>query len=230
VEFNSPHMPKRPVQTPITDQEIAFAHLILAGKLTDREAAEAVGISPGQAYYVKAKPRVKEYMASHRASVRAGLVQHEVEALAKFNISREQILAKWWEFANIDPAKGYNTSSQSKALELLWKGMGYTDGNSDPKKPEGVDEPKPQIYRATWMRKPGDPDYEEDDGETARSRETSTRREPVMSDPEPPLKSVGPAAPQSPAVRSPINRLVEPTGPSRWVPGAGFGRFEGPGG
>ena len=39
-------MPKGPVETPITDQEMAFAHLILAGRMTDREAAEAVGISP----------------------------------------------------------------------------------------------------------------------------------------------------------------------------------------
>ena len=62
-------MPKGPVETPITDQEIAFAHHILEGKLTDREAAEAVGISPGQAAYVKGKARVKEYMDSHRASV-----------------------------------------------------------------------------------------------------------------------------------------------------------------
>jgi hypothetical protein len=101
--------------------------------------------------------------------------------------------------------------------------MGYADGDSDPKKPEGGGEPKPQIYRAAWMRKPGDPDYEEDEGETTGSRETSTRREPVMGDPEPPPV----AAPQSIPVRSPINRSVEPTGPSRWVPGAGFGRFQG---
>jgi hypothetical protein len=176
-------MPKGKVDDPITDQEIAFAHLILAGKLTDREAAEAVGISPGQANYVKVKPRVKEYMTSHRASVRAGLVQHEVDALAEFNIGREQILAKWWEFASIDPAKtGYNTSSQSKALDYLWNVMGYADSNS--KKPsEGDGEPKHQIYRAKWMRKPGDPDYEEDD-EMDGGRETSPRREPVMSDPE----------------------------------------------
>jgi hypothetical protein len=42
------------------------------------------------------------------------------------------------------------------------------------------------------MRKPGDPDYEEDEGETADDRETSTRREPVMSDPEPPPRSARP--------------------------------------
>ena len=133
-----------------TDQEIAFAHLVLAGKLTDREAAEAVGISPGQAYYVKAKPRVKEYMDSHRASVRAGLVQHELDALAEFNIGREQILAKWREFANIDPAKtGYNTTGQSKALDSLWKALGF-EGSKTP----GEEEPKPEppnIYRASWL-------------------------------------------------------------------------------
>jgi len=153
-------MAKGPVETLITDQEMRFAHLILEGKLTDREAAEAVGISPGQAAYVKGKPRVREYMASHRASVRAGLAQHEVDTLVEFNIGREQILAKWWEFACIDPAKtGYNTSSQSKALDSLWKGLGFEDS----KKP-GEEEPQPthSIYVAKWMRKPGDPGYEDD--------------------------------------------------------------------
>jgi hypothetical protein len=225
-------MPKRPVQTPITDQEIAFAHLVLAGTMTDKAAAKIVGIDPSRAAYVKGKPKVQAYMEEHRASVRAGLVQHEVEALAKFNISREQILAKWWEFANIDPAKGYNTSSQSRALELLWKGLGYMD--SEPQKPkegEGEGEPKPQIYVAEWMRKPGDPDYEEDEGETAGSREASTRREPVMSDPEPPPQSLRPAAvAQSSAVLpggDTTNRAVEPTGLPRSRPGLGFGRFQG---
>ncbi len=154
-------MPKGPVQTPITDQEIAFAHCVLAGTMTDQEAAKAVGIDPSRAAYVKAKPRVQAYMEEHRASVRAGLVQHEVEALAKFNISREQILGKWWEFANLDPALGYNTSSQSKALELLWKGLGYAD--SDPKQPgEGDGDSKPQIYRASWMRGPEEQDTKQE--------------------------------------------------------------------
>jgi hypothetical protein len=143
-------MPKGPVETPITDQEIAFAHLVLAGKLTDREAAEAVGLSPGQAYYVKAKPRVKEYMASHRASVRAGLVQHEVNTLVEFNIGREQILAKWWEFASIDPAKtGYNTTGQSKALDSLWKALGF-EGSKKPGEEEPEPEP-PNIYHPPWL-------------------------------------------------------------------------------
>jgi hypothetical protein len=49
-------------------QEIVLAHLIMAGTITDREAA---GIDLSRATYVKAKPRLKAYMEQHRASVRA---------------------------------------------------------------------------------------------------------------------------------------------------------------
>jgi hypothetical protein len=141
-------MPKKPVTSPITDPEIAFAHLILAGTMTDKAAAQMVGIDPNRAAYVKAKPKVQQYMNEHRALVRECLVQHEVEALAKFNISSERILAKWWEFACIDPALGYNTSSQSRALELLWKGLGYADCSSE--KPQ--EEEKVDVYVSAWMR------------------------------------------------------------------------------
>jgi hypothetical protein len=99
--------------------------------------------------------------------------------------------------------------SGSYTLELLWKGMGYADGDFDPKKPEGEVAPKPQIYRATWMRKPGDPDYEEDEGETAGG--------PVMNGPEP---SPNPAA----GSQSQPVRVGEP---SNLRPAAGFGRFQG---
>jgi hypothetical protein len=37
-------MPKNKVSDPITDQEIAFARLVLSGAMTDRRAAEAVGL------------------------------------------------------------------------------------------------------------------------------------------------------------------------------------------
>jgi len=39
-------MPKNTVTDPITDQEMAFAHLILSGTMTDRRAAQAVGLNP----------------------------------------------------------------------------------------------------------------------------------------------------------------------------------------
>ncbi len=50
-------MPKNKVSDPITDQEIAFARLVLSGAMTDRHAAEAVGLNPDSAAYTKSKPR-----------------------------------------------------------------------------------------------------------------------------------------------------------------------------
>ena len=64
-------MPKNKVSDPITDKEIAFARLILSGAMTDRQAAEAVGLNPDSAAYTKAKPRVRAYMLEHRAAVAA---------------------------------------------------------------------------------------------------------------------------------------------------------------
>ena len=84
-------MPKNPVTDPITDQEMAFAHLILSGTMTDRRAAEAVGLNPETAAYTKSKPRVRVYMIEHRAAVRERLVDQEAEGLRKLNLSRDQI-------------------------------------------------------------------------------------------------------------------------------------------
>ena len=50
-------MPKNKVNDPIPDQEIAFAHLVLSGTMTDRDAAESVGLKPESAAYTKSKPR-----------------------------------------------------------------------------------------------------------------------------------------------------------------------------
>ena len=55
-------MPKNNVSDPITDKEMAFARLVLSGTMTDRQAAEAVGLNPDSAAYTKSKPRVRAYM------------------------------------------------------------------------------------------------------------------------------------------------------------------------
>ena len=85
-------MPKNPVTDPITDQEIAFAHLVLAGTMTDRRAAEAVGLNPDTAAYAKAKPRVQAYMHQHRETMNNLRVQQETEELQRKNLLREQVL------------------------------------------------------------------------------------------------------------------------------------------
>ena len=96
-------MPKNTVSDPITDQEMAFAHLIMSGTMNDRRAAEAVGLNPETASYTKSKPRVRAYMIEHRAAVRERLVDQEADGLRKLNLGRDQILARLWELANSQP-------------------------------------------------------------------------------------------------------------------------------
>jgi hypothetical protein len=222
-------MPKGPVETPITDQEIAFAHLLLAGTITDRKAAEAVGINPGRAAYVKAKPRVKAYMEEHRASVRAGMVQHEVDALSEFNIGREQIMAQYWGLARLEPEKtNGNIAGQVRALDSLREMLGFV-GPQLGERPDGEGEgdSKPDIYVAKWMRKPGSREPEDEDmrtnGKSSESHEPS-RPESTLT----PARVAG--VPQSPTMRpsgNTTNRTVEPTGPAHRAPGASFRRFQG---
>ena len=103
-------MPKNKVSDPITDQEIAFARLVLSGAMTDRHAAEAVGLNPDSAAYTKTKPRVRAYMLEHRAAVQQQLVQQEADGLRRLNLDRERVLDRLWEIANLSPT----TTSSSK--------------------------------------------------------------------------------------------------------------------
>src|ERR1700739_3516299 len=113
-------MPKNTVTDPITDQEIAFAHLILSGTMNDRRAAEAVGLNPETAAYTKAKPRVRAYMIEHRAAVREKLVDQEAEGLRKLNLGRDQILTRLWELANLSSeATRGSIAGQVKALSMI---------------------------------------------------------------------------------------------------------------
>ncbi|MGB8536195.1 MAG: hypothetical protein WCD57_07265 [Acidobacteriaceae bacterium] len=113
-------MPKNTVTDLITDQEMAFAHLILSGTMTDRRAAEAVGLNPDTAAYTKAKPRVRAYMLEHRAAVREKLVDREAGALRKLNFGRDQILARLWELAHLSPeATRGSIAGQIKAMSMI---------------------------------------------------------------------------------------------------------------
>jgi hypothetical protein len=113
-------MPKNQVSDLITDQEVAFARLVLSGGMTDRQAAEAVDLNPDTAAYTKAKPRVRDYMLERRAAMHEQLVQQETEGLRRLNQSREQVLARLWEIANLDPEMTRNSASaQIKALSMI---------------------------------------------------------------------------------------------------------------
>ena len=95
--------------------------------MTDRHAAEAVGLNPDAAAYTKSKPRVRAYMLEHRAAVQQQLVQQEadlsrraVEGLHRLNLEREQVLARLWEIANLSPEMTRNSiTGQVKALSMI---------------------------------------------------------------------------------------------------------------
>jgi hypothetical protein len=146
-------MPKNQVSDPITDQEIAFAHLVLSGTMTDRRAAEAVGLNPDTAAYTKAKPRVRAYMLEHRAAVHERLVQQETEELRRLNLGREQVLARLWEIANLDPEMTRNSASaQIKALAMIVAIEGLIpDRRAVSSEKKSAPPPTGQIYAAAWL-------------------------------------------------------------------------------
>jgi hypothetical protein len=120
-------MPKNKVSDPITDQEMAFARLVLAGGMTDRQAAQTAGLNPDSAAYTKSKPRVRAYMLEHRAAVEQQLVQQEAdlsrraaEEQHRRKLDREQVLERLWEIANLSPetTRG-SVAGQVKALTMI---------------------------------------------------------------------------------------------------------------
>ena len=159
-------MPKNKVSDPITDQEIAFARLVLSGAMTDRRAAEAVGLNPDSAAYTKAKPRVRDYMLEHRAAVQQQLIQQEadlsrraVEGLHRLNLDREQVLARLWEIANLSPEMTRGSiTGQVKALSMIVAMQNFIPDrpatSSEKKSPPAPNHH--QIYAAAWLNKEED--------------------------------------------------------------------------
>jgi hypothetical protein len=166
-------MPKNNVTDPITDQEMAFAHLTMSGTMNDRRAAEAVGLNPDTAAYTKSKPRVRAYMNEHRAAVSERLVNQEAEGLRKLNIGRDQILTRLWELANLSHEVTRGTiAGQIKAMAMIVAIEGLIpDRRHSPSPAQPTAPPvKADIYTAEWLRKqqhqsagedPGDPVAEE---------------------------------------------------------------------
>jgi hypothetical protein len=113
-------MPKNKVSDPITDREMAFARQVLSGGMTDRQAAEAVGLNPDSAAYTKSKPRVRAYMLEHRAAVQEQLAQQDAKEQHRRNLDREQVLERLWEIANLSPetTRG-SVTAQVKALAMI---------------------------------------------------------------------------------------------------------------
>jgi hypothetical protein len=154
-------MPKNKVSDPITDQEMAFARLVLSGAMTDRQAAEAAGLNPDSAAYTKSKPHVRAYMLEHRAAVEQQLVQQEadlsrsaVDGLHRLNLDREQVLARLWEIANLSPEMTRNSiTGQVKALSMIIAMENFIpDRKAVSEKKSPTPPAQPKIYKAEWLR------------------------------------------------------------------------------
>ncbi len=129
-------MPKNNVSDPITDQEMTFARLLLRGGITDRQAAEAVGLNPDSAAYTKSKPHVRAYMLEYRASVLQQSAQQEADAQHRLNLDRERVLARLWAIADLSPetTRG-SATAQVKALSMIiaMQNFIHSGKNSAPK-------------------------------------------------------------------------------------------------
>ena len=148
-------MPKNKVSDPITDQEIAFARLVLSGAMTDRHAAEAVGLNSDSAAYTKSKPRVRAYMLEHRAAVEQQLVQQEADGLHRLNLDREQVLNRLWEIANLSPEMTRNSiTGQVKAISMIVATQNFIPDRRavSSEKKSAPASTHPQIYPAAWRQ------------------------------------------------------------------------------
>jgi hypothetical protein len=217
-------MPKNTVTDPITDQEIAFAHLIMSGTMTDRRAAEAVGLNPDTAAYTKSKPRVRAYMSEHRAAVREKLVDQEADRLRKLNLGRDQILARLWELATLShEATRGSIAGQMKALSMIVAIEGLIpDRRSSPSATQPAAPPvNADIYEAEWLRKQQHQAAGEEPGDPVASAEAQPDA-PQLLDPEPAPKPATPTPPPPPDRNFDRNQSNLP-GPliphgSNWVP------------
>ncbi len=175
------------VSDPITDQEMAFALLIMSGTMTDRRAAEAVGLNPETAAYTKAKPRVRAYMNEHRAAVRERLVDQEAEGLRKLNIGRDQILARLWELATLshEVTRGI-IAGQIKALTMIVAIEGLIPDRRLPRSGTQPAAPpvEPDIYESQWRRKQEHQPVGEEPGDPVAATKTPPDA-PQVPEPEP---------------------------------------------
>ena len=183
-------MPKNKVKDLITDQEMVFAHLVLSGNMTDRQAAQTAGLNPESAAYTKAKPRVRAYMAEHRAALHEKLVAEESEGLRKLNVGRDKLLAHLWHLATLPPevTRG-NINGQLKATAMFasFGGLFPEASAAHPEQPPI----KVGIYHPPWF-------YEQ------QAKEASRQSNPAVAqqEEEPALPSAEPAPAAAPDARN----------------------------
>ena len=228
-------MPKNKVSDPITDQEIAFARLVLSGAMTDRHAAEAVGLNPDSAAYTKSKPRVRAYMLEHRAAMQQQLLQQEAdlsrraeERLRQQEHRREQVLDRLWELAKMSPEMTRNSiTGQVKAIQMIVAIEGLIPdrraGSSEKKSAPPL--PPANIYQAAWLGRrqdkaidpQPDPPLAQEEDVLGPAVPEPTPAAAAAAAPPPPAMPLGPAYDRSQSV---FANLFHPSETTPWAPQA----------
>jgi hypothetical protein len=224
-------MPKNTVSDPITDQEMAFAHLIMSGTMNDRQAAEAVGLNPDTAAYTKSKPRVRAYMAEHRAAVKEKLINQEAQGLRQLNLGRDQILARLWELATLSHEATRGTiAGQIKALAmivaiegLIPSGTMNARRHSPPQTQPAGPPVEAQIYNSEWLRKQQHQDESPQPGHDPGD-DPGDAVAPVEAQPDPPQASEPETPPQPAPMLATATRILQKG--LNWVPLANAGIFD----
>ena len=234
-------MPKNQVSDLITDQEMAFARLVLSGTMTDREAAQAAGLNPDTAAYTKAKPSVLAYMLGHRAAMQQQILDQEadqsrlprpavgpaLEKLRQKEERREQVLDRLWELARLGPEMTRNSiTGQVKAISMIVaieclipdRRARSAENKSAPPLPPA------EIYQAAWLGRPKDkaidpqpdpPPAQEEDEPRPADPEPAPAAEAVA--PPPQAMPIGPAYDRSQSV---FANLFHPADTTPWAPQA----------
>ena len=219
-------MPKNNVSDPITDQEMAFARQVLSGGMTDRQAAEAVGLNPDSAAYTKSKPHVRAYMLQHRAAVEQQLVQQEadlsrraVEELHRVNLERQKVLDRLWVIANLSPeiTRG-SIAGQVKALSMIIAMQNLIpDRRATSSEKKSVPaSAQPEIYVSAWRRGQQATTVDPQPGPAPGVREEAA---PEIPEPE---FAPGPAEEATPDAALPQSTFANPSSPSEIPPRAPY--------
>jgi hypothetical protein len=148
-------MPKNEVTDPITGQEIAFAHLVLSGTMTDRRAAETVGLDPDSAALIKSRPPVHDYLQKLQSVIKQGLVEQIAADPHPFNVSRGQILTRLWEIGNTNPETTRGSLvGQVKALSMIVAIEGLVPDRraASTQTKSATPLETADIYEAEWLR------------------------------------------------------------------------------
>jgi hypothetical protein len=126
-------------------------------------------------------------MIEHRAAVRERLVDQEAEGMRKLNLSRDQILARLWELANLshEVTRGI-IAGQIKALSMIVAIEGLIpDRRLSPSATQPAASPvEAQIYQAEWLRKQQHQAAGEEPGDAVAAAEAQPAA-PQVTEPEP---------------------------------------------